>query len=336
LPAFVGDLLISRQLAAPVDLPTLAEPRIAPGLDNHFASSLSQKLVIVRSYFLLAWAGSKANADRIIRGLDQVLPERSGELHDGRIVLDLLNSCEEDSELLAVVIHGGKVQPVGARTCGFELNGKRIYLLGSGRTDFLDYLEEHPALLHGQEGADGLLARAIVLRFGARAMTLQSVLGTGLEQSWGGGFEVAYPEPNGFRKCDKLLFRAWKIEADGSYANSGRSFFTRYYGRDLHLSRFNPEEKTFVVGSPLGTPVTPPRYERCAPSCTVDFFLHGPSGSFVEAARFHPDNRPVKDFVEMVDGQLAGWAMDREYVDGLVHEAVAQVERGTSFVFRRY
>jgi hypothetical protein len=121
MPAFIGDLLTSWRVRIVVDLPTRAEPGVTPGLNDQFASSLEQKLVLIRPCFLLAWDGSRANANRIIYGI---------------------------------------------------------------------------------------LARVIALRFGSRAMALHWVVGTGLEQSWDDGFEAAYPEPDGFRKCDRLLFRA--------------------------------------------------------------------------------------------------------------------------------
>lgn len=47
MPAFIGDLLISWRVPTAVDLLTRAEPGITPGLDDHFASSLDQKLVLI-------------------------------------------------------------------------------------------------------------------------------------------------------------------------------------------------------------------------------------------------------------------------------------------------
>lgn len=336
MPAIIGDLLVSWRLPGSVDLPTRAETELAPGLDDYFASGLMQKLVIVRPWFLIAWAGSSANAQRIIQGLDRLLPEQAIDFTQSEAVLGLLSTSGEDDELLALIIYKGAVHPLGVRTKGFELDGKRIYLMGSGKGEFFDYLQTHPEVLPGQERADGLLARAIALRFGARAMALQWITGAGLKESWGGGFEVAYPdEDQVFRKCDRLLFRAWRIEADGQYYNSGRSFFMRYHGSDLYLSCFNPEEKTYLIRSPIGELVAPPAFERCTPSWTIDFFLHMPTASFVEVARAARDDKSVSDFVELVDGQLSGWNMDRTYVDALVKAVIDQAGQGSTFHFFR-
>jgi hypothetical protein len=332
LPAFIGDLLLSRRLPAPVDLPTRSKPGLRPGLDRHFAAELAQKLVIVRPWFLIAWAGSQSNANRIIQGLDALLPERSEDLARVEPALELLDSCSEDGELVVLIIRGNAIHPIGVRTRGFELDGKRVYLMGSGKSEFFDYLQAHPEVLPGQETRGGLLARAIALRFCARAMAIQWITGAGLEESWGGGFEVVYPARNGtFRKCDKLLFRAWKIEADGEYHSSGRSFFARYHGRSLYLSCIDPEEKTYPVHSPIGEPVAPPSFERCAPTWTIDLFLHTQTASIIEFARFVPDGRPIADHVELTDGRLSAWAMDQAYVDGLVRVAIAEAGQGNTF-----
>ncbi|MFS2109982.1 hypothetical protein ACCC88_09865, partial [Sphingomonas sp. Sphisp140] len=316
--------------------PTRPVSDLAPGLEDHFARGLAQKLVIVRPWFMVAWAGSSANAHRILQELDRMLPEKQEDFTEGDAIWELFATSGEDDEMLALVIHDNSVHPICIRTRGFELDGKRIYLLGSGKGEFFEYLQSHPEILPGQERADGMLARAIALRFGARAMAIQWIAGAGLENSWGGGFEVAYPDENwGFRKCDRLLFRAWRIEADGQYYNSGRSFFARYHGRDLYLSCFNLEEKTYLVRSPVGEPIAPPAFERCSPAWTIDFFLHAPTGSFIEAARAASDTSPVSDFVELVDGQLSGWNLDRRYVDALVKAAIEQAGRGSSFQFHR-
>jgi hypothetical protein len=337
MPAIIGDLLMSWRVPAPLDLPTRGKVELVPGQDGHFASGLAQKLIIVRPWFLIAWAGSSANAQRIIRGLDQLLPDRTEDFPDNKeAVWELLSTSSDDDEMLALVIHNDAVHPIGIRTRGFELEGKRIYLMGSGKGEFFDYLQTHPEVLPGQERPDGLLARAMALRFGARAMALQWITGAGLTESWGGGFEVAYPDKGQvFRKCDRVLYRAWRIDADGEYYNSGRSFFMRYHGSDLYLSCFNPEEKTYLVCSPIGERVAPPASERCTPAWTIDSFLHTPTASFVEAVRAARDDTPATDFFDLVDGQLSGWSMDQSYVDALVKAAINQAGSGSKFHFFR-
>jgi hypothetical protein len=87
LPAFVGDLLISWRVPSAVDLPTRPEQEVYPGLDADHAAGLAEKLIIVRSYLMLAWAGGRADVDRIVRDLDGLLPENSSELGDPEAIL---------------------------------------------------------------------------------------------------------------------------------------------------------------------------------------------------------------------------------------------------------
>lgn len=336
MPAFIGDLLTSWQLPAAVDLPTRPEEAVQPSEDGYFAAHLAQKLIIVRPYFLLAWSGSRSNADRILGDLDRVLPECAETIEDATPIWDIMNSCDECSEMVALVIGNGRVQPFGIRTRGFEIDGRRIYLMGSGAPAFFDYLTENPDVLPQDEEGNGLMARAVALRFGSRATASQWLSGDGLDASWGGGFEIAYPEPDGFRKIDRILFRAWRIDNAGSYFNSGRSFFVRYYGNDLYLSALNPGERTYVVPSPVGTALTPPPFEKAHAAWTMDMFVHEPTGSLIEFARFHPDERPANDFVELSSGLLTGWSFDQTYVESCVQMALDQAGKGNALRLYRY
>ena len=57
-------------------------------------------------------------------------------------------------------------------------------------------------------------------------------------------------------------------------------------------------------------------------------FFHVATGSFIEFARFQPDERPVEDFIELSHGQLTGWSMNKDYVELLVATAIANAGKG--------
>ncbi len=336
LPAFIGDLLVSWRVPSVVDLPTQHEEGARPGIGMDYAAGLAQKLVIVRPYLMLAWAGQRAEVDRMIRDLDNLLPSEASELRYPEVILSILNTCGENTELVALLIWAEAIYPFGVRTRGFELDNRRIYLLGSGAPDFFEYLRAHPHLMANQERADGLIARAIMLRFAARAMVLQWIVGIGLGDSWGGGFEVAYPEEDGFRKIGNVMFRAWMVDEEGAYHNCGRSFFSRYYGQDLHLSCFNPGEKTYVIRSPIGEQPVVPEYEEVHPEWMIDVFVLKKNGSFVEFARFQPPHRPVADLVQLANGLLVGWVMDQKYVEQCAKKAIAAADDNNHFEITSY
>ncbi len=334
LPAFIGDLLVSWRLPSVVDLPTQWQAGEYPGLDKDYAAGLAQKLVIVRPYLVIAWAGLRINVDLIISKLDSVLPADLADLNDHHIVLSILDTCGSGTEIVALLIWDNAIRPFCVGTRGFELDDKRIYLLGSGGPEFFDYIQSHPDLMPSQEVADGVTARAILLRFAARAMTLQLLTGAGLKDSWGGGFEVVYPGRDGFRKIDNFMCRSWMIDESGICRNSGRSFFVRYYGHDLHMSWFNPEEKTYVVRSPLSVCVELPLSEEVSPEWTVDVFVMRKTASIVEFVRYQPPQRTA-DKVEMKNGCLVGWHMDKAYVDYCAARAIGVAKKGEHFEIGR-
>ncbi len=328
LPAFIGDLLLAWRLPSAIDLPTQKRVTKHPGTGQDHAAGLAQKLVIVRPYLLLAWAGEHADAIRIIRKLDRFLPESETELDDLHPMFATLDTCRPGTEMVALLLDEDSIRPFGVRTRGFELDGRRVYLLGSGAPDFFQYLQTHPELLPNQKNEGSLVAQAIMLRFAARAFALQWVIGQGFSNSWGGGFEVAFRGERGFKKVENLLCRAWMIDERGMYHNSGRSFFTRYYGKDLYLNCFNPDEKTFVVRSPLKGNVKVPKTELVHPEWTLDMFFMKTNGSFVEFARFHPPRRPVLDQLQLKKGRVVGWKIDQEYVAECAKTAMANVNAG--------
>lgn len=327
-PAFMGDLMTSWRLRSLVDLPTRAASNEQPVGQGYYAAGLAQKLIVVRPYLLLAWAGVEAEVRRLALELDECLPENLSDLHTPEPAMRILDTCSEGTELVALLIWGKTIQPLCIRTRGFELDGRRVYALGSGTPSFLRHLEEGTLQLPPDEGQDSVVARASLLRFAARAFGMQWVAGVGLEEAWGGGFEVAYPDTDGFRKVDNILYRAWIIDPDGGYRHSGRSYFIRYYGRAMHLSCFGPDEMTYIVDSPVGPQRTPPAKQTVHPEWMVDSFLVAKVGSFAEVARYQPPRRPPIDSLSLTFGAVTGWHMDQRYVEGCVRSILSQVEAG--------
>jgi hypothetical protein len=313
----------------------MSQPQIIPGIDRDFAAGLAQKLIIVRTYLMVAWAGSSAQIKRIIAEIDANLPPDGETLEDPEPVFRALNSCNDGVEIVALLIWRDKIHPFCIGTRGFPLDDKRIYLLGTGAADFFSFLQENPSLVPSFETADGLLARATLLRFAARSMKMQLAMGIGLENSWGGGFEIAYPTRRGFEKLDRLLVRAWYLPNRGEMQYSDSSFFIRYIGKDLYISRFNPDEKTYVVKSLVAEPALVLAAETITPSWTLDIFLLE-TGQFIETARFHPLHSPVADFIEFSNGELLGWSWDREYVHALAEKAREMASSGRFFASHRY
>lgn len=205
LPAFVGDLLLSWGMPKEVDLPTLRAPGVFPGMTSHYAANLAQKLIIVRPYLLIAWAGYQREAIRIIEALDIILPKTQQLEEHSKALFEILDSCGEGTEIVALVIAGSAIHPLCVRTRGFDIDHKRVYLLGSGAADFFSFLQECPELVPSNEQTNGMLARTTMLRFAARAMTFQ-VTGKGLENSWARALKLRIQHLKDLKKLIGLCF----------------------------------------------------------------------------------------------------------------------------------
>jgi hypothetical protein len=73
-PAFVGDLLTSWRVPSPLKLPIKEKEVTFQTGEKTFAAGLAQKLVIVRPYLLIAWAGLVSEVFELVRKLNEDLP----------------------------------------------------------------------------------------------------------------------------------------------------------------------------------------------------------------------------------------------------------------------
>ena len=87
-----------------------------PGLGADHAAGLAQKLIIVRPYLMLAWAGLRAEVDRIARELDSLLPRMAADFRDPEVILNILDTCCVGVELVALLIWNEAIHPFGVRT----------------------------------------------------------------------------------------------------------------------------------------------------------------------------------------------------------------------------
>jgi hypothetical protein len=54
--------------------------------------------------------------------------------------------------LIVLLIWSDAIYPFGFRAQGFELDSRRKYLLGTGASDFFEYLQTHPHILPTKSG----------------------------------------------------------------------------------------------------------------------------------------------------------------------------------------
>jgi len=334
-PAFVGDLLLSWRSPSEAILPTQPQPGVFPGAAGEYAHGLAQKLVIVRPYLLLAWAGALRSALLLIEALDTILPLTAEELR-GReqIMLSLLDDSPGDIEFVVLYAKGTTIYPFCARTRGVEIEGQRLYILGSGGPEFFKYAQGNLNEIPKVDNRDGVMAQSVAPRFAATAMLFQWTMGYGLSGSFGGGFEVAHPTPQGFRKIDNLLVRGLTLGPNGEIGGVGPRFLQHYEGADLHLTSFAEDGTTFVVQSPLPSATRGAWKTEVIPEWTVDIIYDGAIQNFAIAVQRDPSGSASHSLFEFEDGVLVGWRMDQERVRAIIRGWRDARERGTAFVSR--
>lgn len=313
-PAFIGDLLLSWGVPTEASLPTQAAPGVFKGLDGNYAKELAQKLVIVRPYLMLAWAGSYGNACALISELDRCLP---AEVHDlqGRMesLYEPMNRLARNSlELVVLIFDGKQIFPLCANTRGFEIDGRRIYLLGSGREEFYRFTQWPDETVPRFDTPDELILRATMLRFAANAMVWQYGLRYGLSESWGGGFEVAHVTDSGFTKVDDVLIRAWAIRSDDEVLNSGYSFLQHYDGPTLNLTIFGQDNRTFRIPSAVASARTGESRKTVAVEWTIDMFHDMTSGLIVSTVVWDRPGSDGQSTFNFRDGELVGWNVRKQ------------------------
>lgn len=69
--------------------------------------------MIVRPYLLVAWAGMRAEAERIIRELDRIPPAQAEAYAHAGAVDEILRTCSDETELLILRIDAASVFPTG-------------------------------------------------------------------------------------------------------------------------------------------------------------------------------------------------------------------------------
>ena len=318
-PAFVGDLLTSWRVPSSLKLPTREKEATFPTGEKTFAAGLTQKLIIVRPYLLIAWAGLTSEIHELVRKLNEVLPQKVEGLHNSADSLFRpLNELTDDVEVVAVVIDGDRIRPYCVHTRGFELDDRRYYLLGTGSSAAYNFLTEMSRYMPIPDNSEGFAARSLLINFAANALMAQHISEYGLSEAWGGGFEVAYASKEGFAKVDNILVRCWSINPDRTLGSSGTSFLMHYQEEALLITSFGDIERTAAVPSPLSRSFNWNFRKKVMAEWTVDLFYRPDNGQHYCSVQYEYAWSRSKSHFIFREGRLTGWKMPRARVDKLV------------------
>lgn len=248
IPVFIGDLLISRESGngdQSVSTPSVHKINLQNKKPNSLRIvGMSQKVNLVSDKICVLWSGTKYKAQGFIR----YLRNSCGE---GPLTYDQFNQLvdgypiENSSDLnLIVYFYGDKTFWMRQiNTPHFYFDGSRldaIQVAGSGQAHFIQVIEELTQVpkIEGQHTAlDEIIS--LGLGFASMAMGNQVLTGFGVDEGWGGGFEVAYPRLGRFEKLSDVMYLYWLARElnDGSFEikNLPRFIKTEYQGLRLKM-----------------------------------------------------------------------------------------------------
>lgn len=278
---------------------------------------------------MIVWAGSVDAAYNLIVHLDRVLPTTRQQLAGNeQIVFEQLDVLPDTIEVVALLIDEDSIYPFCVYTKGFEIDNRRIYLLGTGGQDFLNYVLPTTSVMPHPDREDGFAARAVMINFVANGLMAQFSAKLGLANSWGGGFEVAYVGKEGFAKVDNILVRCWTLDPWNELGNIGTSFLMHYEGSALHVTSFGEHERTTVIGSWLRGKSEIPASRTVVPEWTIDLFYRLKDGvPFCCVQKEFPWSNQKSAF-HFREGRLVGWEMHKSRVDKLI-ERISQTNPAT-------
>lgn len=239
---------------------------------------LIQKLAFLGPYAVLAWSGNRLQARALVRHLGPALSSGPRELQDVMNLLERFNPKDHDKleAFLTVVASGGQVATFSVETYPYQIGlVENLWCVGTGRSAFQNFLEWSAADLR-PHGARGIFD---VLTFFGRSLCAQAHSGFGLDDLWGGGFQVAVPGPYGFERLDRVLVRGWVVEGTGEAVRVRRGpFFYQFYeGQTLWVCRmYGADGGAFVAAEPADGPRRARSFPfgSHAPLWTVDV-VHG-------------------------------------------------------------
>ena len=292
----MSDLLKSgKSTNPPSEVPTRDAPLPSEMQNEYQPTGLVQKLCKISPFLILAWAGSPLQARALAVFFQDRLPV---DCRDLAVIEEVLYEYDpSDMGDLAAVLAVHSSQGL----VSFDLNTApysigpidKLWCMGDGSAALYDFLERFKS--------NGAPAHA--LTFMGMAMASQYHSGYGLENSWGGGFQVAVPGPNAFEYLDHILVRAWLYGTDDrSSFGRGPFFYSFYRGDDLVFCRIGGKNSgAYVIAPPVHkseqvTDFNPGLYK---PRHTVDLVLqNGKIASITTIAS------KAKDYVELRPGKF--------------------------------
>jgi hypothetical protein len=237
----VSDLLLTadRRDQHDRDVPVPLAPIVADRGGTSVIAGLMQKVVIVAPGLSIAWSGDLNDGSRVVAELRQTFAGQV-QLEEGRIGPLFEQLCRDYPCLWFVIAYasGGTLKfRWSSNIEPFKQDPiKWGFIAGSGR----DHISRNIALW-GDPGVAELWKAgpvAFAINYIGKAATDQLHDNEGHRDRWGGAFEIAWWDANGFHRLDNVLQITWTAteQPDGTYILQADPIFTfKYSVRDVSL-----------------------------------------------------------------------------------------------------
>ncbi len=234
----------------------------APVTGIRTVAGLSQKIVSIGNGLFVGWAGDYDTARRFIEFLRIAL--KNCNLSREAILSaqkDYFKLHHEDEERICTMIAfdtgdaffltpQGMIHAMDVPAVG------KIYAMGSGAQEFLDYIDSHPPERFASKFGQPLDVDMIqyFISYISNTVNAQTSTGVGIEKGWGGWFEILLKKGGTLEKLDSIMYASMYLGSDdGKIQTSqiGRRYVQYYEGeRLLILSQGKGEALRLNVISP--------------------------------------------------------------------------------------
>lgn len=307
-------LLTSSQEYRKIALPTRELPHEYD--TEYLPTGFIQKLTFISDQVVFCWTGNREQARLFSAYLQKSLTDISllPELI-GKYPQDHLGGSSKQVCGLLLVHFGDKVSFIDI---AFPYQVKRqtksfpgIWMFGSGADQASDLFSRK--VIFNSENRDAIVKGLIMM---GHAMSSQATEGYGLDDAWGGGFQILRATSSGFELLNRVLTRAWVATGKGTAMKllRGPFFFYFYIGEMLFVSRPWGEDGGSLASVP---PLLKPNLECQFVSGSrraqyvLDLIKHQDIGGFLYLTNFYSDENgpsvsvaPKNSYADVSDAEL--------------------------------
>jgi hypothetical protein len=213
-PVLLGDVILSSPNGKGPSISTPAWHRAEEAQEEPLQIvNMVQKVNIIHDHACFAWAGSYVQARVFATALRAHL--EANDLDDLKMIEFFKTFDKEDYDDLDCIIytvHDGLLKRYHRNACDYELDGLMVQTGGTGQAHFIKSVEHffHPSADENDTREVTVVAPG--LSYIASAFGEQLLTGEGMQEGWGGAFELAYYANGKFRKLDDVLYVFWTAE----------------------------------------------------------------------------------------------------------------------------